>query len=85
MIRFATEKARQIAIAVVGVALVAIGIALLVLPGPGIAVIALGVGVLAFEFETPRRWQRRVAARIRAWRKPPSESPPGNSETSATG
>jgi hypothetical protein len=73
MIEWTAQKVRQLAIGVVGGALVILGIALLVLPGPGLAIIVMGIGVLAFEFETPRRWQRQLRARWRLWRSRRSE------------
>lgn len=72
MIRLAAQKVWQVGIALVGGALVAVGTVFLVLPGPGLPVIVLGVAVLAYEFETPRRWQRRAIASWRAWCNPPT-------------
>ncbi len=60
---------RRTAALVVGGGLVVVGVAMLVLPGPGLLVIPAGLGVLALEFEAPRRWQQRLADRIRRARR----------------
>lgn len=66
----------RILLALVGGALIFIGMVFLFLPGPGSPLITLGVAVLALEFERPRRWLKRLRARLagrskgRAFEKP---------------
>ena len=63
------RAARRLLVALAGGALVALGLLFVVTPGPALLVIPAGLGVLALEFETPRRWRRRLANWIRKRRE----------------
>jgi tellurite resistance protein TerC len=67
--RPSARAARRLLVALAGGAIVAIGLLLIVTPGPALLVIPAGLGVLALEFDTPRRWRRRLAAWIREQRE----------------
>jgi hypothetical protein len=49
--------------------MVALGLLLILTPGPAFLVIPAGLGILALEFETPRRWRKRLTTWIRERRR----------------
>jgi tellurite resistance protein TerC len=58
--RLSYQKARRLAILMIGSTLLVGGAALLLLPGPGLLVIAIGLAILATEFVWARRWLKRL-------------------------
>lgn len=52
----ALQKARKVAVLIVGSAVTLVGVALLFMPGPGLLVIPAGLVILAQEFSWARRW-----------------------------
>jgi hypothetical protein len=63
------EKAKKIAIGIVGGLVLLLGVALLVLPGPAFLVIPAGLAILATEFEWAHRWKERCKTYVHEQRE----------------